>query len=57
LYETLLDEGPPQEKWFKVGVFLDGSLMGEGEGRTKKAAEQLAAKHALEILKKSGEKK
>ncbi|HQC15182.1 ribonuclease III, partial [Mesotoga prima] len=57
LYETLLDEGPPQEKWFKVGVFLDGSLMGEGEGRTKKAAEQLAAKHALEFLKKSGAKK
>ncbi|MBN2220000.1 MAG: ribonuclease III [Kosmotogaceae bacterium] len=57
LYETLVDEGPPQEKWFKVGVFLDGSLVGEGEGRTKKAAEQLAAKHALEILKKSGAKK
>jgi ribonuclease-3 len=51
-----LDEGPPQDKWFKVGVFLDGKIVGEGEGRTKKAAEQLAAKHALEALRKGLDK-
>ncbi|KUK82346.1 MAG: Ribonuclease 3 [Mesotoga prima] len=55
-YETILDEGPPQDKWFKVGVFLDGKIVGEGEGRTKKAAEQLAAKHALEALRKGLDK-
>jgi ribonuclease-3 len=53
VYETILDEGPPQDKWFKVGVFLEGRIVGEGEGRTKKAAEQLAAKHALETLNES----
>lgn len=47
-YSTLLEEGVPQEKWFKVEVFIDDRSMGVGEGRTKKAAEQSAARVALE---------
>lgn len=47
-YHILLEEGPDHSKLFTAGVFLDGKLMAKGCGRTKKEAEQLAAKDVLE---------
>ncbi len=44
--------GPDHEKTFKVGVFLDKELWGEGEGRSKQRAEQDAAEKAIEKLDK-----
>ena len=47
-YEVISETGPAHEKKFKVRVTFDGIELGVGEGSTKKEAEQLAAKAALE---------
>ena len=47
-YQILIEEGPDHNKCFTAGVFLQGNLMGKGMGRTKKEAEQNAAKQVLE---------
>jgi len=46
-YETLSEEGPDHGKTFTVRVSANGVPLGEGSGRTKKAAEQAAAQAAL----------
>jgi len=38
--------GPDHAKTFLASVFVDGELLGQGTGRSKKAAEQLAASAA-----------
>jgi len=48
-YEVLEEEGPPHDKTFRVGVYVDNILLATGTGRSKKEAEQNAAKNALEI--------
>jgi len=45
-YETE-GEGPEHEKTFTAVVVVDGRVRGRGTGRTKKAAEQMAAERAL----------
>jgi ribonuclease-3 len=40
--------GPDHDKMFFVSVFRNGSRIGRGSGRSKKQAEQAAAKNALE---------
>jgi ribonuclease-3 len=40
--------GPDHDKLFFVSVFRNGSRIGKGSGRSKKQAEQAAAKNALE---------
>ncbi len=52
-YELLREEGPDHRKLFVMGVNLDGSQIGTGQGRSKKEAEQSAAKLALERLTKT----
>lgn len=52
VYELIGETGPAHDKRFKVRVLFDGIELGSGEGSTKKEAEQLAAKAALE--KKAG---
>ncbi|NMB91610.1 ribonuclease III [candidate division WWE3 bacterium] len=47
LYKILDSWGPDHEKTFKVGVYLDKELWGEGEGKSKQKAEQDAAEKAL----------
>jgi ribonuclease-3 len=47
-YRTIAEEGPDHAKSFKVVVSVAGTEFGEGEGKTKKSAEQEAAKAALE---------
>ena len=47
-YELIGESGPAHDKRFKVRVLFDGIELGSGEGSTKKEAEQLAAKAALE---------
>ncbi|MEM8903342.1 MAG: ribonuclease III [Actinomycetota bacterium] len=44
------ESGPDHAKWFEARVLLDGTLVGEGEGRSKKQAEQAAAQDAHERL-------
>ena len=47
-YKTIKEEGPDHDKHFTVGVFLNDEMMGQGEGKSKQDAEQLAARDALE---------
>ncbi|UCH00897.1 MAG: ribonuclease III [Deltaproteobacteria bacterium] len=51
-YRLEKETGPDHNKTFYVGVHLKGNLMGEGKGKSKKEAEQNAAKEALACLKK-----
>lgn len=46
----ILSAGPDHAKRFKARVFVQGRELGEGEGRSKKEAEQAAAKEALAAL-------
>lgn len=50
LYELTGEEGPPHDRRFTMAVLLNGEIIGAGEGRSKKAAQQAAAKAALERL-------
>ena len=44
----LIDEsGPAHDKTFKVNVLVDGIVFGTGSGKSKKEAEQNAAKNAI----------
>ena len=50
-YKLIKEEGPEHNKKFFISVFIDDQLYGEGKGKNKKTAEQLAAKIALQKLK------
>ncbi len=47
-YELLGESGPSHDKKFKVAVKIDEIVYGIGIGNSKKKAEQMAAKEALE---------
>lgn len=47
-YEIVRDEGPTNDKTFEAVVYMDEILMGRGIGKSKKEAQQNAAKSALE---------
>ncbi|MGB9771276.1 MAG: ribonuclease III [Candidatus Kapaibacteriota bacterium] len=49
-YEVLEENGPPHDKTFFVGVYVENLLLATGQGKSKKEAEQNAAKNALESL-------
>ena len=51
-YRLVGEEGPDHNKRFFVEVTLNGSGVGQGSGRSKKEAEQMAAKAAIERLDK-----
>ena len=46
-YEIVRNEGPANNKTYEAVVYMDDILMGRGKGKTKKEAEQNAAKAAL----------
>lgn len=48
---VLVDEsGPDHKKSFTVELRLNSNVIGKGNGRSKKIAEQMAAKQALELM-------
>ena len=51
-YEEIGEFGPDHDKTFKFVVKLNGEVVGTGEGRTKKEAEQAAAGDALLKIQK-----
>lgn len=51
VYYVVDEEGPDHEKVFTIEVKVDGKVLGQGKGRSKKKAEQIAAKKALASLK------
>jgi len=50
VYQTLKETGPQHQKLFHVAVFLNEKEMGKGSGLSKKEAQQMAAKNALNNL-------
>lgn len=51
-YEIVKETGPDHDKVYEAVVMLDGEVIGQGTGHTKKAAEQQAAYAALKTLDK-----
>lgn len=49
-YTVISEEGPGHDKTFGVEVYVDGKPMAQGKGKSKKEAEQQAARKALKIL-------
>ena len=50
VYNVLDVQGPPHDRVFTCSAVVDGDEVGVGTGRSKKAAEQSAAKEALDRL-------
>ena len=53
VYVLLKEEGPDHNKSFEVSVRVGETELGRGSGRTKKAAEQLAAYRGILKIKKA----
>ena len=49
-YKLIEESGPDHSKTFAVEVCLNSNVIGKGSGRSKKEAEQMAAKEALELM-------
>lgn len=49
-YHLITESGPDHAKLFEMEVCLNGETLGAGEGRSKKEAEQAAAKAAVAML-------
>ena len=47
-YQVTSETGPAHDKVFEVEVLVEGTSIGKGQGRSKKLAEQEAAKNAVE---------
>lgn len=52
-YRLVSQSGPDHNKTFHFEVLLDGAVIGRGEGRSKKEAEQMAARDALDGIEKN----
>ncbi len=51
-YQLLEECGPAHDRTFRVRLTLKDRVLAEGEGRSKKSAEQMAAREAFFCLKK-----
>ena len=53
-YKTVTVEGPPHDRSFTAAAVIGGEVVGTGTGRSKKDAEQDAAREALEGISPAG---
>lgn len=49
-YRVLQESGPEHRKIFSVGIFVGKKMYAHGEGRSKKAAQEMAARRAIEKI-------
>lgn len=49
-YRLAEESGPPHDKRFTMELLLNSNVFAHGQGRSKKEAEQMAAKQALELM-------
>lgn len=49
-YVLVAEHGPDHSKTFEVHVRINSNVIGRGVGKSKKAAEQMAAKEAVELM-------
>ena len=54
-YAVVEEQGPGHRKRFRVQCLVQGRPLGEGEGFSKKEAQQDAARKALEVIESAGE--
>jgi len=54
VYKVIAENGPDHKKKFEIEVRLEGRRLGIGSGRTKKSAQQRAARAAIEQLTANG---
>jgi len=47
------ESGPDHDKTFQINILINGKVFGKGLGKSKKEAEQKAAKGALDVLLKT----
>src|SRR3989339_1127353 len=50
VYKVLDEKGPEHKRIFKIGVYFNNKILGEGTAPSKKEAEEVAAKMALVTL-------
>jgi ribonuclease-3 len=50
VYRTVSESGPSHNKTFYIEVLINQEVVGHGSGKTKKEAQQSAAKMALDVL-------
>lgn len=55
VYQVLAEEGPSHDREFTVAAVINGETLGTGVARSKKAAEQAAARQAMVALRKKAE--
>ncbi|MGI9116634.1 MAG: ribonuclease III family protein [Gaiellales bacterium] len=53
-YESVEETGPAHARRYRVVAIIDGHVLGEGEGGSRRAAEQHAARRALSALGEGG---
>ena len=53
-YKTVDEQGPDHDKLFTVVAMLNSNVIGKGVGRSKREAEQSAAREALRLFGKIG---
>ena len=49
-YQLVSEEGPDHDKTFEIHLLISGQVYGRGKGKSKKEAEQNAAREALEKI-------
>jgi ribonuclease-3 len=52
-YRVVRESGPEHQKLFTIELQIDGEVFAQAEGSTKKAAEQTAARIALNRLREA----
>ena len=52
-YVLVDEQGPDHDKFFTVAVYLNSNVIGQGSGKSKKQAEQMAACQALKLMGES----
>ena len=53
VYRVIDESGPGHSRIFTIAVSINGEILGVGKGRSKKQAEQSAARNALANLSDS----
>ena len=51
VYKILEEKGPEHDKFFRIATYINNKNLGEGIGKSKKQAEENAAKNALKNLR------
>lgn len=56
-YELVSEQGPAHDRLFQVAVIFQDQALAKGQGRSKKQAEQEAARAALQVIQQQGVKR